>query len=174
MTRRPLLRMDSRIFLLAGGLAIAGCSSPPSTHCTPVPAFHLTVGTADELPLPGTTTVQIRYGGQSEETFRLDAPASSPQALFCHGMGGAGAAGAGGSGGGASGQGADRIECELWTDGAAQVIVEAPGYERYDQELAATKDDQCGAKTTEAQVTLATGASGAGGATGSSGSGGSS
>lgn len=146
----------------------------------PRPAFRVVIRAFDDRPLPADTEVRVKYGGDGEEVFRLAAPSPQPQVLFCAasqdaaGAGGASnasgasgqsgaagssdpAAGAGGVGGGAAGTAgaveARALQCQLWTDGAADVTIKAAGLATYERSLAAV-NDRCGITTSLMELQL--------------------
>lgn len=170
-------------FLLPSLFLLCACGPQDPPSCPgPRPAFRVQIRPEGDVILPRDTVVAIRYGGNGEEEFRLESPPSQPQVLFCatpSGAGGAageggtaGAAGTGSTGQGATGGAAGTggpgqdaetrvLSCELWTDGAANLKINAEGFQEYDEMLAATTDD-CGVQTTLLEILLSpeTGAGG--------------
>jgi hypothetical protein len=115
---------------------LAGCSEdPPSEDCPARAAFHVVVRAA-QGPLPTQTAISIDHGGGSE-VFRLDV-AMETEILLCEPMyADAGAADAGKSE-------VLSLACDLWTQGATDVTVNAPGYPLLERALAVeTADDGC-------------------------------
>jgi len=146
--------MLERFFLPLLVFMAAACE-PEATHdCPgPRPAFRLQIRAESGQSLPGDMIVRVRYGGNGEESFRADAPSPQPQVLFCGALGGAAGAAGAGSAAGATLEG---LACELWTDGAADVTIEASGFEAYEEPLAATTD-RCGVQTTLKEILLTPG-----------------
>lgn len=128
------------LFLTAFVLSACSAQNSPPDCPGPHPAFRLQISSEGGQELPMNTTLTIKYGGNGEESFRLGAP-HSPQALFCsivstedH-------------------PGTSSFTCELWTDGAAQVKVEAGGFQAYEKQLSAATDE-CGIVTTLMEIQL--------------------
>lgn len=138
--------------LLGWLLACSPSNDPPLTCPGPRPAFQLKVQTFDGRPLPPQTRLVVEYGGSGEESFQLGAPNGSPQVVFCQPsqQGAAGASGAAGAGGASP---LAELRCDLWTDGAANVIVEAEGFATFRQTFPAKTSD-CGILTSAIEATL--------------------
>lgn len=143
---------DRGLFAVVGSVLVGlmGACSPdtaPSGCPPPHPTFHLTIDCM-EGPVPDDVTVSVVYGGGVEE-FDAKSPADTPKSVFCtlhYDHPGDASAGAGGAS-------ISKVECELWTDGAATVTVKASGYPDLERSLSAQRD-ACGLVTTEAQMTL--------------------
>lgn len=140
--------------------AACGPDAKPPPPCDG-PTFNLRVQ-AEDGPVPEGTKINVRYGGNHDgETYTVGEPHMS-QAVFCtelamiggapavepsQALAGAGAdvagdTGAGGSG--ASDSGVMQVKCELYTQGAARLDVDAEGYEPIqDQELPLTEEERC-------------------------------
>lgn len=67
--------------------------------------------------------------------------------------GGAGGVGGGGAAGSAGAVEARALQCQLWTDGAADVTIKAAGLATYERSLAAV-NDRCGITTTLMELQL--------------------
>ena len=136
-----------------GAVVLAGCgseSSPPASTCPgPRPAFSLTVVARTGAPLPWQTRVKVKSGG-GEETYDASAPTSSPQFVFCKPLDANGAAIDADAGDSVM---LGSIACTLWTDGAADVTVDATGFVTAHQMFEA-KDDSCGVVTSTVRVEL--------------------
>lgn len=150
-----LLRLSVAPLLLAA-VACSEQQAPPSDTCPgPRPAFSLHVERADGELLPADTTLTVSYGGSAQERFALDDPPTAPQVVFCRVVP-EGAALDGGVVDLASLDAGTHIKalvCELWTDGAANVSVEASGLAPFTQTLVA-QTDECGITTTESGALL--------------------
>jgi hypothetical protein len=120
------------VLLLAGAL---GCSEEePKEDCPARAAFHVVVR-AEGAVLPGETLITVDHGAGTEE-YRLDAPSTAPEILFCEPLwldAGADAASTD----------ASSVSCELWTQGATEVTVSAPGYPPLEKQLEVETEDGC-------------------------------
>jgi hypothetical protein len=129
------------------------------------PAFLVTFQASDGEPLPSTTRVTVRAGGGTE-TFDASLPPSvCSSMIFCRVIladdagapdGGDTPSDAGCHVTGDAGVGSPTvaaIACSLWTDGAADVMVDAPGFLPLDRALKA-KTDECGIVTDTSTVTV--------------------
>ncbi len=150
---RSLLQFAS-VVLAAGLLGCGPDAAPAAGPCDGKnrPAFRLIL-TAGGAPLPGDLELRVRYGGGSEE-YSLSDPDSTPRVVFC-----APATADGGSAPQNTSSGSDAgadagatpvppstieaLACELWTSGAATVIVEASGYQTIETRLEAEIDTAC-------------------------------
>jgi hypothetical protein len=153
-SRRPDLSLIA--LALAVSLAACGTADPPGEALCPGPrpAFALLVEAADKRPLPEDTTILVVYGGSAEERFHLKAPSGTPDVVFCGVVPG----GADPDGGVIdAGQGGPTevtaVSCQLWTDGAANVTVQAEGLATVKRTLEA-KTDRCGITTTPTTISL--------------------
>jgi hypothetical protein len=137
----------------AGSVGCGDRSGDPPRSCSaPRPAFSLTIRPAKATDaLPASTRLKVTFGS-GEEEIDLSNPPIAPQAVFCsvdvhdddQGLVDAGAA---------PDRPLDSVRCQLWTDGAAMVHVEADGFAPADRELEADTDD-CGVTTTAAEILL--------------------
>lgn len=153
------------LFAALFALASSACASDPKPReCVPQPAFALTVRAEGGAALPETTRITVKAGG-GVETYVPGVPAACASMVFCRtergGEADAGAptpsdAGCTDAGTSAEDGGLPEvtaITCALWTDGAAQVRVEAAGFTTQDQQLHATSGD-CGIVTKTATITV--------------------
>jgi hypothetical protein len=138
--------------LAALALGTSACSSstpetcePPNAHAT----FRMTVK-APSGPLPDKVIITIKYGGSGEEIYDARFPNITPQVVFCK------QEREGGVEQDASQPDMEAIVCDLWTDGAATVKIEAEGYADLERNLKA-ETDKCGLKLTEETLTLEVG-----------------
>jgi hypothetical protein len=83
-------------------------------------------------------SVDAADAGDTDDAADLDAHGDGPEGP--HGDGG-------------PNRSIERVVCDLWTDGAANVHVTAGGYPEVERELAAKRDD-CGLVLTEVPITL--------------------
>ena len=160
---------SSMRFLLAASvfaLALPSCASdsPRPRVCAPQPAFRLTVRAEGSAALPETTLITVKAGG-GVETYVPAKPAACPSMVFCKaeraGDTDAGAlppSDAGCDDAGAEGPDAGALDvvaitCVLWTDGAAEVRVEATGFTTDVVQLQAM-NDECGTVTKSATITV--------------------
>lgn len=159
-------------------LALAGCTSNGGgggDTCVPnsVPAFRVALS-ADGAALPPDVAVEVVFGG-GDETWSLADAAAPHKSVFCHLPSDAGAADAGaddandgadaddagdaddaserGADGGLAGGLTGGLVCELWTSGAARIVVRASGFATLDRGLAA-QSDACGLVTSEIALAL--------------------
>lgn len=105
---------------------------------------------ANPGPLPVQTAITVAHGGGSEE-YRLDAMMET-EILFCEPMYETPDASADA---GAS-QPVRGVSCELWTQGATAVTVDAPGYPLLEKELAVETEQGC-IQTVPVEMLLAAG-----------------
>jgi hypothetical protein len=156
MFRRSLTANVVVAAVTAAAIGTACSSSSPASTCPPPyshATFRLTVE-ADSAPLPHNVVITVKYGS-GEEVYDAEHPNQSPQVVFC----GQVQADGGAIDEDASDQDASQpsaagaIVCDLWTDGAATVMVTAPGYADTQQDLKADSDE-CGLKLTLATITL--------------------
>jgi hypothetical protein len=131
-----------RPFWLICGALLAACGPDQGPLvCSAGPDFEVVIA-ADYGPLPADTVLRLHYGGRAyddPEVLALAAPTTT-RALFCYvsdrngkyptdalplSASASGAAGAGGEGGGSFEPGAaiDALNCQLWTDGSADLDV---------------------------------------------------
>jgi len=136
--------------LFAAAVVAVSCKPDPEKYdprCESYPDFVVTIHTATTA-LPRDTRVEVNYGGTLQELYHLHDHVKH-QVLFCvplqasGGDGGAGgdlglAAGAGGSSPGSI----DNLRCSLWTQGPAEVIVSASGFQNASEMLAPARDDE--------------------------------
>jgi hypothetical protein len=130
-------------------LLVAGCSDSGSDAPTcppPGPTFRLTL-TAAAGPLPGDTSLEVRYGGGTEPYPPL--ASKPPQSVFCH----AGADAGADASATIPDAGADALVCDLWTNGPATVEVRAQGYPDLSQSFVPTRDE-CGIHLTLVDMEL--------------------
>lgn len=115
---------------------ISACAEEePKEDCPARAAFHVVVR-ARSGPVPTQTAITVDHGGGSEE-FRLDVPMKT-EILFCKPMYD------GDDGGPDAGKiDVESVTCDLWTQGATDVTVEAPGYPLLERELEVETDDGC-------------------------------
>ena len=159
-------------FLLVPALALlaAGCSSDPvkSPSCIGAhakPAFVVTLQASDGEPLPSTTRVTVK-SGSGVETFDASQPSAACSMMFCRVVstedagtpdGGEAPSDAGcGRADVDAGAGTPTVAsiiCSLWTDGAADVKVEASGFLPADDSLK-SKSDECGVVTVTTTVAV--------------------
>jgi hypothetical protein len=104
----------------------------------------LVVDAADGY-VPGDVRIHVR-SGSGEEEFDAKAVGVSPKVVFCEVERAAGDGGEQGP--------IEFVTCDLWTDGAAMVRVNAQGYPEAVQDLEAERDPKCGLKMTEVRITL--------------------
>ncbi len=115
-------------------LALSACSTDPRPECPLKPAFQLSLS-ASEGPLPPDTVLRVKYGGGLEE-YRLNDLVHTQEVVFCqHRLDGGLPAEAGVP--------VDELYCEMWTQGAATVTVEATGYPDLEQKIEAQAKDRC-------------------------------
>lgn len=143
-------------------LLSSGCSSPERRAPCPrrAPAFRLQL-TAEGGDLPPDTRIDVLYGGNQEGTYSIASGIGRNDDVCC--VIGTPTAGAlphvpcvesslpdGG--------GAAAILCELWTDGAAEVVVTASGYAGLDRTLAPVVNNPgCGVDTVDQHLLLSRG-----------------
>ncbi|MFW5739546.1 MAG: hypothetical protein ACOC1F_04195 [Myxococcota bacterium] len=137
-------------------LTAVACSSPAPKHdsCGPAHATFRLYVDADEGRVPADVQIHVRYGS-GEESFDARDPDAALKVVFCE-LEREGEPDAGPDTAGADPEaGAIRqVVCDLWTDGAATVRVEANGYPEVTRDLEAERDDRCGLLLTEARITL--------------------
>jgi hypothetical protein len=155
-------------FLSAGA---GGCTRGPEYDgCyTEHPAFLVRISAGGQN-LPADTRLRVEYGGTSVEERLVLEPAAAPDVVFCTAVPLAGGTDDGDATIGEGGEGeagAPRrppvvatVLCELWTQGAATVTVQANGYRPVQEHLKAKRND-CGIETVEWNVPLARPDSGA-------------
>jgi hypothetical protein len=148
----------------------SGCARDPEYDGCYVehPAFLLHIS-AQGGPLPEGTHLRVKYGAGVED-YILRNPAESPDVIFCTavnpdaelaeagepseaGLDAADEVGAGHSTSGDAQAPIEALLCELWTQGAATVTVDADGYPRLVKALTA-KRDGCGIETVERELVL--------------------
>lgn len=89
--------------------------------------------------------LRVKYGGGFEE-YRLSDPVHTQEVVFCqHRLDGGVPAEAGVP--------VDELYCEMWTQGAATVTVQATGYPDIEQEIEAEAEDRC-IKTVDVSLRL--------------------
>jgi hypothetical protein len=140
------------VVALVATIVVAACSTKNNQQCAAPsshPAFHLTVRAPGGKPLPAQLVLTIKYGS-GEEIYDAEHPNQTPQVVFCKQVQEGGSP----EGGAAdASNNAEEIVCDLWTDGAANVKIEAEGYPKMERDLSA-EVDECGLKLTEATITL--------------------
>lgn len=107
------------------------------------PAFVVTIR-SNEGPLPPDTRLHVKYGS-GEERYSLREPNAPANVIFCATIAGDGAPDAGGA--------VQALVCELWTQGAAQITVEASGYPSIMRNLKAQRN-RCGIETVDDEFLL--------------------
>ena len=158
-----------RLLWLVCGALLAACGPDQGPFRCPVgPDFDVLIS-AEYGPLPSDALLRLHYGGRAyddPEELALAAPLPA-RALFCSvsdrngkyaadavPLGGhmPGAAGAGGEGGGSfePGEAIDALDCQLWTDGSADLDVWSQMYGMVTTKLQ-TEKRVC---TVKSQVTL--------------------
>lgn len=116
---------------------VLGCSEDdPKEACAARAAFHVVVH-ADGAALPAATLITVDHGAGTEE-FRLDSPSNSPEVLFCDPLYADADAASD-----ASTADVSSLSCELWTQGATEVKVSAPGYPLVERQLEVETEDGC-------------------------------
>lgn len=166
---------------LVAPLALVACKvgdqDPPHCENELVASFHVTLRALDG-DLPQNTRVFVKHGG-GEETYELSAVAHHSQVVFCTsvvdrdaGSGSDSSADAGSDSGVADGapdgdagpgdagdagtkSAVAALDCELWTNGAATVDVEATGYAPLTRSLTAESNGCGGFRTVAAELVLA-------------------
>jgi hypothetical protein len=128
----PLVPLGAIAALTIGCTRGSGGATPDDCP-PPRPAFSLVVRAFDDRPLADDTTITVSSGG-GEEHFAMAAPAAAPQSVFCRAA-------------------AERVDCTLWTDGAAQIKVSAVGFAPASAELRA-EADECGVVTRDEELLL--------------------
>lgn len=122
--------MTAEYWLVAATLVIAACGpdARPSVLCTNEPQFVVDIRSSVGA-LPPDTHITVLYGS-GMESYDLREP-SAGEVLFCLED-----SGASGDGGG-PGESPSRLQCTLWTEGPASLLVEAVGFadERRDLRL---------------------------------------
>jgi hypothetical protein len=138
----------SRIVVFGCGMTcLWACSSSaddPDSCGPPHPTFRLVVEAQDEF-IPEDIRIRVRSGG-GEEEFNAAEKEASPKVVFCelvHEQGDGEQVGPIAS-----------VQCDLWTDGAATVWVNAHGYVEVMKDLEAEKDQKCGLKLTKETITI--------------------
>ena len=122
--------------LVVGAL---GCSEDVKPRgCPARAAFHVSVRAVDG-PLPRETTIDVEHGGGSEK-YSIDAAGIKNEILVCEEVH---AAEPDASDAGSSESEVVEISCDLWTQGATDVRVTAPGYPEIEKQLAVETDDGC-------------------------------
>ncbi len=104
--------------------------------------------------MPDDLTIEVTYGGGVEK-FDARQPDGTPTSVFCtvdYASDGGQDASVDQDAGGSDGA-IDHVECELWTDGAAKVVVKASGYPDVERTLSA-KSDSCGLITSDEEIEL--------------------
>lgn len=169
---RAVIWRASAFGLILGALAAFACTHEPGYDGCYVehPAFVVSIR-AESGPLPADMDLHVHYGA-GDETYTLGKPPQNPDVVFCTEVAadsdaGADAAEAGPSSpdgasddGGAEGAALAQVPgpvgslvCELWTQGAATIVIEASGYRRIESTLKAHRDS-CGIETHEQAFVL--------------------
>ena len=95
------------------GVGACGPEEPPDVACERQPPYRLEV-TAFGGALPGSTVVHVKHGG-GEVDYALADPPTESELVFCDPAP-------------AAGRGVAALDCDLWTQGAVTILVEAGGY----------------------------------------------
>ncbi len=140
----------SALGLSALGLSALGCSedhSPVKQPCPrDVPAFRVQL-VAPGGNIPANTKLQVTFGGSGREHYSVERGNGDNKTVCCRPgevlSGDYPAVKCDDSGGSGSeaGAGVAAIHCEMWTDGAAEVEVEADGYSLLEETLTAELSD---------------------------------
>ena len=148
--------------------AVACSSDGPSdeVNCPkPLPAFRVRV-TAFGGPLPADTKLSVHYGAADEE-YNVGEQDVAHDSVFCKELstraGDAGVEG-GVDGDGGSGDSPLSLDCELWTQGSAEIKVTGGDFPPLNQQLEAELNGpaSCGTvKTVDYEVELTPGDAGA-------------
>lgn len=151
--------------LLTLSSAASGCSRAPEYDgCfTEHPAFLVRI-TAGGRPLPSDTRIRVQYGGSSAEERVLLEPAAAPDVIFCTTVDplaeelDASIEASSNTNGStteldAASSQVTAVLCELWTQGAATITVQATGYRVIEQQLKASRN-HCGIETVESELAL--------------------
>jgi hypothetical protein len=138
-------------WLLAALVPLTSCSQDPKyTGCRPErPAFLVRIS-APTHSLPADTRLLVEYGA-GEEEYRLDSPPERPDVVFCTLL--SPEPDAGSMIEVEAGAAVQELLCELWTQGAATLIVRATGYPTQELTLRADRDE-CGIVTVDYAVVL--------------------
>jgi hypothetical protein len=141
--------------MFLGGSWLFGCTNsstgqPPTCQSPSKPAFNIRIRTPEGMVLPAATKLHVTFGSGAE-TFNLEKPAALTKSIFCHLV----PTGADPDGGAVDAdnmtpqqsENTIEIQCELWTNGAADVEISSPGFVDLRQMLEAKTDD-CGIITT--------------------------
>lgn len=131
---------------------LLGCG--PNPRCSGTEPHFVVVLKLAARPLPSDTVVHVTYGGSGREAYRLSAPNSVHEVVFCRPANAAGdpltdpagspdALDAGDAGAGAAAQPpVDALYCELWTGGFTKLEVSASGLPTTEYDLA-PREKQC-------------------------------
>lgn len=148
-------RFARRVPALLGACGLLACSSSPPADCPKAQAaFHVAITAADG-PLPQDTALSVTYGGVTED-YALASPPTQPEVVYCTRLlGDAGAPDAGADAATPDGGAlvVDSLSCDLWTQAAATIQVEASGYPTITENLA-PKTNDCGVMTVEYALVL--------------------
>ncbi len=144
LLQRSVVPRRCALFLLLLG----ACSSSPQSQpvCTPMPqpTFIVVVRNMDGSALAPDTSITVSYDGSQQETFNLASTPPTPRNVFCSVV----SPGEDPDGGGVDASVLDggiagplqEIVCRCWTDGAANVEVDAMGLPAFTETLEATYD----------------------------------
>jgi hypothetical protein len=111
------------------GLVGIGCGpeDPDDVACERQPPYRLAVMAADGA-LPSSTVVRIKHGG-GEVEYALSDPPTESDLVFCEPS--------------EAGHETVALRCDLWTQGAVTIIVEADGYERVEEQASLDWEGDC-------------------------------
>jgi hypothetical protein len=114
----------------------------------PEALYQIVVATVSGEPLPGDTTVAVRWSAGEEPVFVLNDPSTHKTLedgsnVVCDVRGGGGAGGATSNGGAGGAPALASLRCELWTSGTTEVTVTATGYEELVENLKPETVDGC-------------------------------
>lgn len=143
-----------------GGGGGGECTAPPP----PEPAFRLQVTTTAGA-VPGGTRLEVTYQGSVTESFEVGKPSPGNVDVCCRigrRVPDAGTLpevscvpGDGGTTDAGSPTDVLAIQCDLWTNGAAEIHIEAPGYPALDEVLnPKLREDGCGVTTADTRIVL--------------------
>ncbi len=137
---------------LLSACGLLACSSTPPDDCPKAqPAFHVTL-TASDGPLPADTTLRVTYGGQSEE-YALLSPPAQPAVVYCTPQYADDADAAADADADAGTRDVVALSCDLWTQAAATIEVQAADYPKLTADLEPDTND-CGIKTVDYPLLL--------------------
>ena len=112
------------------GLVGVGCGpdEPDDVACERQPPYQLAV-TAAGGTLPGSTVVHVKHGG-GEVDYAISDPPTESDLVFCDSTAN-------------SAHDVASLHCDLWTQGAITITVEADGYEPVEQQVSLEKEEGC-------------------------------